>query len=872
MNKAFLIFIIQLSSCALIGQQRESAIRDTASPPLKGKPDSLFLKGQDLFVLSKDSIVSPVDYGADAYIRFDYENKIIHLYENAYIHYGTMDIKAAYIRVDLNQNLATAEPKVDSAGQRSGIPEFKEGQQSFRAQRISYNFKSKKGLIEEIVTREGDLYIHGRETKFVSKQSKDSGGDDIIFNQGAIITTCDAEIPHYGIFSNKQKVIPDKVAVVGPSHVQIQGIPTPLWLPFGFFPISRSARAGILFPKEYTYDDRGFGLTNIGYYMPVSDYLDLKFLADVFFKGSFKIGVSGSYKKRYRYNGSFDLQFENRIQELPSSYLKNINRPISLRWTHSQEQGAHPYQSFGGSLNIETRGFSKLQSYNPVGALQNVLRSSLSYNLQIPNSPFQFSASMAHSQNLITHQLDITLPELNLQMRSISPFKSSSRISSGEKWYDRLTLSYNARFRNTANTTDTLLFSNEIFDQLHYGFKHGAGLSGSFRILRYFNFSPTVNYDEEISFFGQDIRLKDTIFTKPGDTTTIYGKLDTTLFKRIASFRTLHTSASISTQLFGQILSSKGWFRGLRHQLTPAVSFNFSPDYHKAPFNYFSTYDTDLRPEKNQPREYLRYTNSPFGSFAVPGENFNISFALSNRLELKYYSSKDSSSKKIALIENFNLGANYNVFADSFRLSMITGGGSNRLFKGIVTVYYGLALDPYGRELDGATERRTKQFALDVNKRLFIFQSAYININAGSTIGQLVSLVNKKAGQKASQGPPGLQDLFYDFSLQYILNFRFNRQQDGSEKWERSVHSLTMQGTIPLTRNWRVNISNISFNFDNGGLQYPSLGLERDLHCWLMRFDWSPQFGYYSFFLGVKPGSLEFIRIPSNQSFTGANR
>lgn len=872
MNKVFIFFIIQLLGTALTAQQVDTSSPATAPSSQLLKQDSLILRAHDLVVLSKDSIESPVDYGAGGYIRFDYENKIIHLYEDAYIHYGTMDIRAAYIRVDLNQNLAMAEPKVDSVGQRTGIPEFKEGQQSFKAQRISYNFKSKKGLIEEIVTREGDLFIHGRETKFISKQSKDSGGDDIIFNQGAIITTCDAEIPHYGIFSNKQKVIPDKVAVVGPSHVQIKGIPTPLWLPFGFFPISKSARAGLIFPKEYTYDDRGFGLTNIGYYLPISDYLDLKFLGDIFFKGSFKVGVSGSYKKRYRYTGSFDLQFENRIQELPSSYLKNINRPISLRWSHNQDQGAHPYQSFGGSLNIETRGFSKLQSYNTINALQNVLRSSLNYNLQIPNSPFQFSASMAHSQNLITHQLDITLPELNLQMRSISPFKSNSRVSSGEKWFDRITLSYNARFRNSANTTDTLLFSNEIFDQLRYGFKHGAGLSGNFRILKYFNFNPSVNYDEELSFFGQNIRLLDTIYTNPGDTNPIYGKIDTTLFKRIASFRTISTSASISTQLFGQILSSKGWFRGLRHQLTPAVSFNFSPDYHKSPFSYFSKYDTDLRPEKNQPREYIRYTNSPFGPFSVPGENFNISFALSNRLELKYYSSKDSVARKIPIIENFNLAANYNVFADSFNLSMITGGGSNRLFKGIVTVYYGLALDPYGRALNGTTERRTRQFALDVNKRLFIFNSAYVNINAGSTIGQLVSLINKKAGQKASQGPPGLQDLFYDFTVQYILNFRFNRLADGTEKWERSVHSLTMQGAIPLTKKWRVNISNISFNFDNGGLQYPSLGLERDLHCWLMRFDWSPQFGYYSFFLGVKPGSLEFIRIPSNQSFTGATR
>ncbi|MBK8956245.1 MAG: LPS-assembly protein LptD [Saprospiraceae bacterium] len=868
MHKVLKFLVIHLFGLCLAAQQTDSV----SLLPLASPKDSLVLTGDKLFLVSADSIEEPVDYGASDKVRFEYAQRIIHLYGEAYIRYQSMEIKAAYIRVELNRNMAIAEPSADSTGFKTGIPEFKEGDQNFKAQKISYNFESKKGLIEEIVTKEGDLFIHGAETKFISKLSKTSGGDDIIFNQHAIITTCDAEHPHYGIYSKKQKIIPDKVAVVGPSHVQIQGIPTPLWLPFGFFPISKKARSGILFPKEYTYDDRGFGLTNIGYYLPVSDYMDLKILGDIFFKGSYKIGVISNYKKKYKYSGSVDLQYENRIQELPASYLTNINRPISLKWSHRQEAGAHPYQSFGGSVHIETKGFSKLQSTNYNAALQNVLRSSLNYNLQIPNSPFSLSAGMSHSQNLISKIVDVTLPELNFQMRSINPFQKKNRIGSTEKWYDRITTNYSAQFRNSVNTTDTILFTDKVFDDLRYGFRHGLDLNANFKILKYLSFNPSISYDEELSFFQNEIQLKDTVFLPANAVDSVYGKLDTLRKNTFGSFRTITASAGISTQVFGQILASKGWFRGIRHQLTPSISLNYSPDYHKSPFNYYKTYNTDLRPEKNTVREYIKFTDSPFGGFSVPGENFNISFNLSNRIELKYYKKKDSSFHKIPIIENLNISTNYNVFADSFNLNPIIASGSNRILNGMITIYYGMSLDPYGRDFIEGRERRSKEFAIHRNNHLLILSSAYINTTFSSTIGQFVSLFKKTETSTKNQSLPSLAELFYNFNLQYILNFRHSRSDQGKDQVERSVHSFSLQGSIPLTRNWRINLSNIAYDFNAKGFQYPSLGLERDLHCWLMRFDWSPQFGYYTFFIGVKPGSLEFIRIPSNQAFTGASR
>jgi hypothetical protein len=872
LNKAYIFLIIHFLGTGLSGQVIDNnTLIDSVIIPAENQ-DTLILDADGRLWISSDSIDVPVDYSAEDKVQFDYANKLIHLYKNASIRYKTMHIKADYIRIEMNSNVAIATPLLDSAGNKTGIPEFTEGLQSFKAQKIQYNFKTKKGKIEQVITREGDLYVHGEVTKFISAQGKEYQSDDIIYNKNAIITSCDAEHPHYGVYSSKQKVIPNKLVIVGPSNVRVAGIPTPLWLPFGFFPISKNARAGILFPKQYEYDDRGFGLAGIGYYLPVSDQLDFKFLVDVFFKGSFKVNVNGNYKKRYKYSGSFDLSLDNRIQEVPNTYFTNVNRPISIRLRHNQEAGAHPYRSFGGSINIETNGFSKLVYSDPNRALQNILTSNFNYSYSFPNSPFTLAASMSHTQNNANHSLSITLPDLSLQMRSISPFKNKKRSVQSEKWYDRINVSYNAQVRNTINTTDTSLFSSQTLDTLQYGFRHRADVNASFKVLKYFNISPNISYNEELSFFSQTRELLDTIVVDTVNNVTYYGIQEIRTRKDFNSFRTFNAGASINTQIFGQILSSKGWFRGIRHQMTPSVSFNFSPDYHKSPFNYYRTVDTDLRDTVNVKTEYLIFARSPFGIASVPNENFNISFSLANRVEMKYYSKRDSSAKKIPILESFNFSGNYNVFADSFNLSIINGSGSHRLFKGITTLYYGLSIDPYGRNVVNGKEVRSKSFALKNNNKLGYITSAFLNINSSMSVGQLIGLFSEEILKKRDAAKPALPELFYDFNINHIINFRHIRLSSGKDTIFRSIHNLTISGSIPLSPKWKLNITNISYNFDNNGLQYPSLGLERDLHCWVMKFDWSPQFGYYSFFLGVKPGSLEFIRLPSNQSFSGSRR
>ncbi|MDQ3141305.1 MAG: hypothetical protein M3Q56_03555 [Bacteroidota bacterium] len=875
MRKVYLFFIILISfNFEVLSQQTDSlpvSLFDSVLLQNELTGDSLILRGNALIAVSQDSIDVPINYGAKDSVQFDYAHKIIHLYGEAFILYKTMDLKAAYIAIDMNNNIATAVPTRDSLDQPVGVPKFKDGDQSFNAQKINYNFKTRKGTITQVVSQEGDIYIHGEQTKFISKQSKDSGGDDIIYNKNAIFTTCDNPEPHFGIHSKKQKLIPNKLVIVGPSNVVIMGVPTPLWLPFGFFPISKDARSGIIFPKNYDYNQNwGFGIKDFGYYWPVSDHLSLKFIGDIYFKGSFGIGVNGKYKVRYKYTGNFDVNFANRVNEQFGTYKKLKDRPIRLSFTHNQDAGAHPYQNIGGNINIQTGLYDRLINTNAKSVLSNTLNSNFYYKYDFPNSPFSLNAGMSHSQNNLTRQINITFPSIDINMRSITPFKSKTRISAVEKWYDKITFSYNSSFRNSLNTFDSLLFKPTSLDVLKFGARHNLRTEANFNVLKYFNLTPSINYTEEW-FFKKQLLVLDTI--REVDTLgrdTIFGRERQILSKGFFPMRNFTADLSTSTQIYGQILSAKGWFRGIRHHITPSASLSFAPDYHASPYNYFNTVNTHLIPEENRVKEYLIFANSPFGTTSVGGENFVLNMNVNNRIEIKHYSKKDSTSKKIALIENFNLSSTYNFFADSFKLSVITGSGNNRFFDGITTISYGIILDPYAREIKNNKEIRKNKFAVKTNNRFFYLTNAYMSISNNMSVEQFRKLFNNKSTTPDPNAIPSLYDIFKNFAINHNINYVYSRLETGKDTIIQSVHSLAINGYIPISKNWRVNLGNISYDFQAKAMVYPSLGLERDLHCWVMRFDWAPEYGSYTFSLGVKPGSLDFIQLPSNQYYTGS--
>ncbi|MBL0261606.1 MAG: LPS-assembly protein LptD [Saprospiraceae bacterium] len=862
------LFLIALCSAIPLYSQSITPL-DSLKPDL----DSLVLSGADLYVVSKDAIDEKVEYGARDSIRFDYLKRLIFLYGEAYIKYKTMQVHADFITIDMKSSVATAKPLLDSAGMKTGVPNFEDGDQKFDAQEIQYNFKTRKGIVTEVVSRQDDVYIHGEKTKFISKQSNDSGGDDVIYNQNAIFTTCDAPHPHFGIYSKRQKVIPNKLIVVGPSIVKIAEVPTPpLMLPFGFFPISPDRRSGILFPKDYEYSQTyGFGLRNFGYYIPVSQYLDLKLLGIVYFKGSWGINPSGNYSKRYKYDGSFNVDFQYLKAAFSDTIGYETRKPLSIHWVHRQAAGAHPYRNIGGSIDIETNGYTRATQRNASNYLNNTLRSNFNFTYQFPNSPFSLSAGMSHSQVTRTNDVQLTLPSVDFSMRQKAVFKrKSKKIASNEAWYEKILVNYSASARNQLQTKDSLLFRRQTLDTLQYGAFHRLSANASFNVLRYISITPSANYREEYFFKTQDKYLDTTTYYDSIQMKYIYGRVITDKQNNFVALRTMDFSLSASTKLYGMLKGTRSWFKGIRHEISPSVSMSFAPDYSSSFFNYYRYHSTDNRSEYDVVQKYFKFANSPFGTSGVGAENFQINMGVNNRVEMKYRRSKDSISHKLAILEGLSINSTYNVFADSFKLSPLFLSGNTRVLWGYVYLSLSSILDPYLRENINGVEYRRNQYRWSKQNHPFYFDRADLSISSQASIGQILDLLGRKKGkQSGTQAYDRIEDLFRNFSLSYNVQLAANRQSSGKDTAYISTHTFNVRGNLPLTPKWKITLGNIGYDIRLDKITFPQIGLERDLHCWVFNFNWTPALNSYTFFIGVKPGSLEFIRIPSNQYNTG---
>ena len=303
--------------------------------------------------IAKDGLDSPVDYGAKDSIFFDNKNNLIHLYGNAYLNYGGLKLTAAYIVVDMKSNIATAEFRPDSVGKPKGLPNFKDDAQDVSANKMRYNFVSRKGVIIEAVSKQNDIFIHGGKSKFVASTGDSTvKKDNIIYSKDAIFTTCSADHPHFGIVSSKQKIIPNKLIVVGPSNLVIGDIPTPIWLPFAAFPLKQGKKTGLIFPKDYEYSPTwGFGLKNMGWYFPLSDNYDLTIQGDIYIRGTWGLRANSTYVKKYRYQGSFELGYASTIKENEKSLLSR-DPSWNVRWSHSKDSRVNPTLSFNASVNL----------------------------------------------------------------------------------------------------------------------------------------------------------------------------------------------------------------------------------------------------------------------------------------------------------------------------------------------------------------------------------------------------------------------------------------------------------------------------------------------------------------------------------------
>ncbi len=841
-----------------------SMLSDSISPSQSNIPEGV--------VISNDAIDSQIEYDARDSIIYDILEKKIYLYGQASVVYEDLDLRAGYIEVDWENNEVFAKHTLDSLQKPNELPAFKNADQDFDAMSMRYNFKSKKGIIYDAKSKYNDLYILGSRAKFLAAD-QDSIEEDHIYSSNALFTTCDHPEPHYGIRSKKQKVIPNKVVVVGPSNLELMGIPTPLVLPFGFFPISESRTAGLIFPQDFTFSPTwGFGLENVGYYTPINEHLDMSLTGDLYFNGTYGIHLNTNYKKIYKYSGRLSLNWSERKREVRG--VPEIDRSFAIRWSHSQDSRAHPTRSLSGSVNIQTNGYQSLNQNDANSVLTNSLSSNINFSKSFTGKPYRFTATAGHSQNTRTNVVTINLPTAEFKTQNLFPFKRKQRTGK-EQWYEKISATYSAKFRNQVTTTDTTLFTQETLDNLEFGIQQDLRTSTSFKLFKYFSVSPSVQYQEvwqpksiEKMFISEDSIRMDTMYNF--DSTEFVVNTDTIFNNEIIDIENLGFNrwnkysggVSVNTQIFGVWQKEKGWLRGMRHLIKPSLSFNYAPSNTTEERGYFKTLEyTDE--SGDQSVEYGVYDGGIFGSPNNSDTQANVSYGINNIFEAKVFSKKDSTINKLKIFDNLRFGGSYNFAADSMKWSPVVMSGTTRLFKGLTTINIGASWNLYS--LNEESGRAINEFHFKDTGKLVRFVGGRASISTSFTIKKLKALFqgqDKERRERDEEVYGNFADVFEGFNFRHQLNLNLD-VVDGRDTLVVRTHTLSVSGSIQLTDQWNLRVGSIGYDFTSNRLTYPDLGFSRSLHCWETGISWQPDRGTYSFYLRVNPSStLNFLKIP----------
>jgi hypothetical protein len=827
-----------------------------------------------------------VEYEARDSMWFDVTNKQVHLYGVAKVKYTSLEIEAGYILLDYAKNEVMATTYPDSSGQAAGEPSFKEKEQNFTANKLRYNFKTKKGIIYEARTRQEDLYVLGQKAKIISPPEGDTINKPVIYNQDAILTTCDAPHPHFGIRTQKLKVIPDKVVVTGLSNLELAGVPTPFVLPFGFYPITKTRKAGLIIPQDFNFAEReGLGIQGIGWYQPINDNMDASVLFNAFVNGTWGVNTNFNYNDRYKYNGNVSLSYNNRVNE--NARAEKVKNPsFRIEVAHNQASKAHPTRQFGGRVNIETNRDQNRNRNDFASVSQNTLSSNLRYSKSFPGRPYQFNAAFAHSQNTQTRKMQITLPEATFTVQRIFPFKQKNRVGE-ERWFEKISLNYSSQLSNRLqDVPDTLLFTRSALQNIKTGIQHKANTDFNFKIFKYINVAPNVRYEEnwypytiEKQFDPTPIFSFDTIRQDGEEVGIVLDSMQTkwgrdTIIRNYGfkTFRTFNAGVSVGTVLFATKQFKKGWFRGYRHKLTPSMSMNYAPDY-SSRTDYFREVETSSQPGRSRKQRYSIFDENIFGRPTNAPQSYLLSYSLGNVFEIKHATKRDTTGKgkKVMILNNLNFSGSYNFSSDTLRWSTVGTSGNIPVWKGITMLTWRVVFDPYIRNERGI---RVNKFNINENGRLLRTDQLGFQLNTVFTVNQIRQLIRdrgKSDDEKAKSSsnsfsnnvPDDLIGWFDKFSIDHRIGLE--RQYVRGTNRDTLVipyHTLGIRGDIPLTSKWSLNISNISYDFQSRQLVYPDLGISRDLHCWTMSLNWQPTRGTYSFFIAAKPGTFAFLKVP----------
>lgn len=822
--------------------------------------------------LSKEESIleAIVSYKATDYTSINQKKEKFYLYNEAEIVYQDMQINAGIIVIDYAKNEVYAGRLKDSLGNYSQAPIFKQGADVIEPDSIRFNFDTKRALVWNSKTEQQGGTIISDLTK--------KENDSVYFVKDAKFTTSEnLDDPEYYFLLRKAKIVPGKKVVTGLTNMYIYDVPTPIGLPFAFFPLTKKQTSGVIIPSfgEDSGNNRGYFLQNGGYYFAISDYVDLAVLGDYYTNGSYALRFDSNYALRYKFNGNLSVRFENLINSergFPDFSQTNI---YNIRWSHSQDRKSSPNSRFSASVNLGSSRFfqTSINQLNLSNSQNNTLASSVSYSKTFPGEPqVNLSMTATHSQNTQTEVINMTLPTFQGSVDRIFPFAPKSGSKKGI--IQNINFQYNVRGENRITTTDSLFFKKEMFDDAEIGFQHNIPVNTNFKLFNYLSVSAGAGYQETWVFKTIDQRFNQETQEVVRDTINGFD-----------AFRTYNFNASLGTTLYGMFnFGEDKKIQAIRHVLRPNLSYNISPAFDQ----YYDSYEIiDADGNTQETVDFTRFEGSTFGA---PSNIFssNLGIQLSNTIEAKVRD-KDSTAtepKKITIFNNLNFSTNYNFAADSLNWQPVRMTGQTAFFDKKMNVNFGATFDPYALD---SNNNRINTFNINNGGSLFRLTSANIavsytlnsatfksdpgeekaieeSLRSGGRADDLFGRPQDFADQRLTgdgdeKEEEEVSKLFYHtipwrLRLAYALNYNNTARQN-----EISSHSLMFSGDIDLSPRWTIGVSS-GYDVKNQGFTFTQLRFERDLLSWKMNFSWVPfsQFKSWNFFIGISSNLLKDLK------------
>lgn len=818
---------------------------------------------------SENGISDPINYDADDSIIYDIKNKKIYLFGGGKIDYQSIHVTGDLIDIDQTTYTITAMGKEDSSGNISGNPVLKDGEKAYNAKKFSYNFKTKKGKVYEVITEDGGGYVRLGE----GKRTDDSSW----YGKNVWFTTCnEVEHPHFYIQAKKAKIIPNKLIVTGPANLVIADIPTPLYVPFGIFPLKQGQRSGIIFPQYGDRGKMGFFLRGGGYYFAIKDRAGISLTGDIYTRGSWGLSTSIQYATRYRFKGGISFSYFRTRPSNPEVPGLKPSNDFTFKWSHSQESQARPFSSFSAAVNFQTSSYNQNNSVYGIvtqNLLNTVVNSNVNYVKSWRGMPFQLSLSAQHNQNLRTKLVRIDLPILNFNISRINPFKSKVQKAKS-KWYEVIGVNYQLEAKSLINTYDSLLFKESALKRIQYGVKQVANIDAPFSLFKYLKVNPNFSFTER--FYFKSVAKSwdpETLYILKDSTRMLYdtvnGRIITDTIEKFRAVHEFNLGINLSTKLTGIYKFKNAKVKALRHVFTPSVGFTYHPNFGSSKWNYWDKVQKD---NLGNFQKYSRFENSN-ELYGVPGDGLQgtMSFGINNDFELKAYSKKDSVTheKKIPLLDNLSLRASYNFAADSLRLSPFVLGFNSRAIPNI-RLNFSMELDPYSIDTNGRRFNtslwETKHKLLRVSTTNFNISGTFASKNKLPDNTAANGLTNKTTDEEKEfvlKNPEYFYDFTVPWSITFAYNFNIRRAIVNQKDTSLITQSISTSIDFNLTPKWKLSASS-GFDFVHLEPTLTQLNVIRDLHCWELSFNWTAypvRYQTYMITLKVKSPILQDLKL-----------